>query len=204
MALLRDAEAGYRAAAREVLDFARPRRWPFGSNEAAPADRDFLLDLMDEHTESLVQASLGRVLAELNPSQARVEEAVRAVGPALGGRSPGTRRDPFAKLREEVYGRYRAFMRGYLRGGRVDDFFTRVLPRVELTEAAIRDALGRTGVDLEVELTAPLEAFATRFFDDADARLRSRADEVRLRRFDLEERVFAPLEAFAAALTEAA
>jgi tetratricopeptide (TPR) repeat protein len=203
MALMRDAEAGYRAAAREVLDFARPRRWPFGSNAASPADRDFLLDLMDEHTESLVQASLGRVLAELQPTQARVEEAARAVGPALGGRSPGTRRDPFAKLREEVYGRYRAFMRGYLRGGRVDDFFTRVLPRVELTEAAIREALGRTGVDLEVELTAPLEAFAARFFDDADTRLSALADELRLRRFDLEERVFGPLETFAAALPEA-
>jgi tetratricopeptide (TPR) repeat protein len=203
MALMRDAEAGYRAAAHEVLDFARPRRWPFGSNEAAPADRDFLLELMDEHAESLLQASLGRVLAELGPGQARVEEAARAITPALGGRPPGTRRDPFAKLREEVYGRYRAFVRGYLRGGRVDDFFTRVLPRVELSEAAIRDALSRTGVDLETELTAPLEAFATRFFDDADARLRALADEVRLRRFDLEERVFAPLEAFAAALPEA-
>jgi tetratricopeptide (TPR) repeat protein/GTP-binding protein EngB required for normal cell division len=204
MALARDNDAGYRAAAREVLDFARPRRWPFGSNEAAPADRDFLLDLMDEHTESLVQASLARVLAELTPSQARVEEAVRGVTPALGGRASGTRRDPFAKLREEVYGRYRAFMRGYLRGGRVEDFFTRVLPRLELSETAIREALGRTGVDLETELTAPLEAFANRFFDDAEARLRALADEVRLRRFDLEERVFAPLEAFAAALAEAA
>jgi tetratricopeptide (TPR) repeat protein/GTP-binding protein EngB required for normal cell division len=203
IALMRDNEAGYRAAAREVLDFVRPRRWPFGSNEAAPADRDFLLDLMDEHTEALLQASLARVLAELAPSQSRVEEAGRAVAPAFGGRAPGTRRDPFAKLREEVYGRYRAFMRGYLRGGRVEDFFTRVLPRLELTESAIREALGRTGVDLEAELTTPLEAFATRFFDEADARLRALADEVRLRRFDLEERVFAPLEAFAAALGEA-
>jgi tetratricopeptide (TPR) repeat protein len=203
LALMRDAEAGYRAAAHEVLDFARPRRWPFGSNEATPADRDFLLDLMDEHTEALVLASLGRVLAELEPTQARVEEALRAVSPTLGGRAAGTRRDPYAKLREEVYGRYRAFMRGYLRGGRVDDFFTRVLPRIDLTEAAIREALSRTGVDLEAELTVPLEAFAARFFDEAGARLSSLADEARLRRFDLEERVFGPLEAFAAALTEA-
>ncbi|HEX4457509.1 MAG TPA: tetratricopeptide repeat protein, partial [Polyangia bacterium] len=32
------ADAVYAACAREVLDFVRPRRWPFGSNEAAPAD----------------------------------------------------------------------------------------------------------------------------------------------------------------------
>lgn len=43
-----DANAVYNACAAEVLEFVRPRRWVFGSNEATPADRDFLIGVLEE------------------------------------------------------------------------------------------------------------------------------------------------------------
>src|SRR5262249_47575967 len=49
------------AGAREVLDFVRPRRWAFGSNQAAPADRDFLLGLVEAELGALGERSRGRV-----------------------------------------------------------------------------------------------------------------------------------------------
>src|SRR6185503_16109247 len=58
------ADAVYGACAREVLDFVRPRRWPFGSNEAAPADRDFLIQLLDERLGALLDGGRARTEAE--------------------------------------------------------------------------------------------------------------------------------------------
>ena len=40
-------------------------------------------------------------------------------------------------LESEVYGRSRSYLRGYLAGGSIDDFFDRELPRIELTEDSI-------------------------------------------------------------------
>jgi hypothetical protein len=58
--LSQSADEVYTMCAREVLDFARPRRWVFGSNQAAPADRDFLLGLLDERLGALLDASRAR------------------------------------------------------------------------------------------------------------------------------------------------
>jgi Tfp pilus assembly protein PilF/GTP-binding protein EngB required for normal cell division len=206
-ALRADLEQGYVVAAREVLDFARPRRWPFGSNAAAPADRDFLVELLDERMELLTRASEARVRAVFEPILLRIEEGLATV-PALLRDPPdaalGGRGAPLAAVRDEIYARYLAFGRGYLRGGRVDDFFTRQLPRLELGEAAIYQALLRDAVDLEAELGRPLEAFVTRLFDAWRARLIAVGAAVACARVDVEERVFAPLDAFEAALAEAA
>ena len=71
-----------------------------------------------------------------------------------------------ALLDEQVYGRYRAFARGFLRGGRVDGFFTRVLPKLELSEREIRRALERevpwSDDNAEAELRTPLAAWGER------------------------------------------
>jgi hypothetical protein len=112
--------------------------------------------------------------------------------------------DVLRLLDEQVYGQYLAFARGYLRGGKVDDFFTRLLPRVELTEAAICRALERdapTSIDiLEAELLTPLRAFTARRFAGLLSDRRRALDDEDLRRFDLEERVIEPLDALLEAL----
>src|SRR5262249_31799396 len=121
-----EADAVYAACAREVLDFVRPRRWAFGSNEASPADRDFLIQLLDERLGALLEAARGRAAAEAERAIAVVREV-----------DPEARFDAeLSLLGEQVFGRFRAFARGWLRGGRVEDFFVRVLPKLELTEAA--------------------------------------------------------------------
>ncbi|HRI54354.1 MAG TPA: dynamin family protein, partial [Pseudomonadota bacterium] len=189
--LIADADSSHKLAAREILDFVRPRRWPFGEHQAAPADRDFLLVLLDDKLAALTAASRARVVA--------------ALAIAGGDGEAGTDSDLLRLLDEQVYGRYRAFSRGYLRGGKVDDFFVRILPRLELTEAAIGRALERdapTAVDiLEAELLTPLRSFGEMRFKLRAAVLQKRLEQEELRRLDVDERVLFPLEALRDALS---
>ncbi|HEX6837966.1 MAG TPA: tetratricopeptide repeat protein [Polyangia bacterium] len=191
------ADAVYAACAREVLDFVRPRRWPFGSNEAAPADRDFLIQLLDERLGALLDASRARAELEADTAIA----VVRAVdGDAESARFDAER----SLLAEQVFGRFRAFARGYLRGGRVDDFFTRVLPKLELSEAQIQRALERDAPwsdDVaEAELRAPLRRWAERFYGGLLSRLQRLRTAVELDRLEIEERLIAPVEQLSIAL----
>jgi tetratricopeptide (TPR) repeat protein/GTPase Era involved in 16S rRNA processing len=184
--LIADAETAHLAAARETLDFVRPKRWPFAEHQAAPADRDFLLALLDEKLGQLAQASRTRVSEQL--------------GIASGD-------DDFSRLlSEQVYSCYRAFARGFLRGGKVDDFFVRVLPKLELSEAAIGRALERdspTAVEiLEAELLSPLRAFGETLFRKRTASLRKKLDDEELRRLDIEERLIFPLDALRDAVAQ--
>lgn len=183
--LIADADEGHQVAARETLDFVRPRRWPFGANEAEPADRDFLIALLEEKLQVLVSRSRARVIAALG----------------LAGDEDA---DLLRLLDEQVYGRYQAFSRGYLRGGKVEDFFLRVLPKLELTEAAIGRALERdapTAIDiLEAELLSPLRAFGEQRYARLLSRLTRKLAQAELRRLDLDERVLFPLTALREAL----
>ncbi len=192
------ADAVYAACAREVLDFVRPRRWPFGSNEAAPADRDFLIQLLDER--------LGALLADARVrAEAEAERAIALVRPLVVQAGGEARFDAeLSLLGEQVFGRFRAFARGWLRGGRVDDFFTRILPKLDLSEAAIRRALERDAPwsdDVaETELRAPLRAWAERFYGSLLARLTRLRVAVEIDRLEIEERVMAPVEQLTNAL----
>jgi tetratricopeptide (TPR) repeat protein/GTPase SAR1 family protein len=183
--LIADADEGHQVAARETLDFVRPRRWPFGANEAEPADRDFLIALLEEKLQVLVSRSRARVVAALGLQGDEDADLVRL-------------------LDEQVYGRYLAFSRGYLRGGKVEDFFLRVLPKLELTEAAIGRALERdapTAIDiLEAELLSPLRAFGEQRYARLLSRLTRKLAQAELRRLDLDERVLFPLTALREAL----
>jgi small GTP-binding protein len=183
----------YSACAREVLDFVQPRRWPFGSNQAAPADRDFLLNLLDERFWQILVTSRERVTAQVT----RALDAARAVEEI----------DVEIELDEQVYARYRAFARGFLRGGRVDKFFTDVLPKLELTEREIRRALERDAPwsdDIaEVELRAPLRAWGERFFAALLQKLERARATAEVERLDIEERVIAPVERLRAVIQEA-
>ena len=107
------ADAVYAACAREVLDFVRPRRWPFGSNEAAPADCDFLIQLLDERLGALLDA--GRARAELEAERAialvrAVDDGAdwralrrRALASVVAARRAGVR--PLPRLRPRLSAR---------------------------------------------------------------------------------------------------
>jgi tetratricopeptide (TPR) repeat protein len=157
------AETAYRAAAREVLEFARPRTWVFGSNEADPADRDFLLDVLEHAIDEIAAGSRARAEAELGAPLERVYEPLRA------------------------------YARGFLRGGRVDAFFTRALPKMELAENTIFRALMTDAPDLEEWLVQPLlHAAAAHFAAERAALARAeRAD--RAAALEAEHRLAKPL-----------
>src|SRR5262249_49036453 len=123
----------------------------FGSNEAEPADRDFLLDVLEHAIDEIATGSRTRALEHI------------ADAPRLDG---------------TVYGPLRAYARGFLRGGRVDAFFTRTLPKMELDENAIFRALMAAAPDLEEWLALPLaRAAAGNFASQRDAIARAeRAD----------------------------
>jgi small GTP-binding protein len=178
----------YTACAREVLDFVRPRRWPFGSNQAAPADRDFLINLLDERLSQILVASRERVTAQVT----------RALDAATAVEDVTVEDTSFFGLDEQAYARYRAFARGFLRGGRVDKFFTDVLPKLELSEREIRRALERDAPwsdDIaEAELRAPLRAWGERWFAALIHKLERARANAELERLDVEERVLAPVE----------
>jgi len=169
------AETAVHQAAREVQEFVRPRTWMFGQNEAQPADRDFLIEVLEDAADAIAAGSRERALAALGP----------AAAPRLDG---------------QVYGPLRAFARGYLRGGRVDAFFTRTLPRMALDEVAIFRALMAEMPDLDEWLLQPLRRAATAHHASL-RRATVRADRAdRAAALEREHRLSRPLEMLARAL----
>jgi small GTP-binding protein len=167
----------YRDAAREVLELVRPRRTPFGANQAQAADRDYLVRLLE------------RALAEIvEPTRQRVEAELRRAAPAAAGAT------------ELVLERFRAYLRGYLHGGHVDDFFARALPRLELDEDSVYHALVRDAPDLERELVEPLAARVQERLAALAAELDARAGAADDERHEAEAGLRAALAAFEAQL----
>jgi len=149
-----------RRAAREVLDLVRPRRLPFTTNSATPADRDYLIALLDDGFAAALDASSGRVIADLSRDAAQAAAAAGEVGVRLGADVRGdlarVGEDRIEIVAAEVFARARAFLRGYLVGGYVESFFRNDLPRLELAEDPTYHALIRSAPDLEREVALPL------------------------------------------------
>ncbi|MCK5797120.1 MAG: dynamin family protein, partial [Deltaproteobacteria bacterium] len=151
----------FRRGAEEVLDFVRPRRWRLGSHQVDPADRDFLLELLTDGLRQLADDSRDRVLAILAERGAQV----------LGGLSRDDERgasaslvervlaDQRALLAQQVYERFFAFARGFLSGGRIDDFVSRRLPDLDLDLDAIFSELSAHTPTFASELIDPLRAW---------------------------------------------
>ena len=171
-------EQAFRQAAAEVLEFVRPRRWPFGERRAESADEEFLFDLLEDAIAHAAEAA-----------RARLESA------AAGG--------PPVAIAAQVE-RFRAYGRGVLAGGLVARFLHEELPaaggRVELQ--ALQRALAGRVPDVDAELIVPLAAE----IEAAHLRARAALDEEELRaamrRLLREERAGKPLEALAAAIRE--
>ena len=200
--LLEAADEALLVCAREVLDFVRPRRGLFGGNEATPADRDFLLTLLEERLALALSASRDRIVVELARSLTLV--AGLAGGPAQASQHPLA-----SELDARVFDRYRAFFRGWLRGGAVAQFFAKELPRLELTEQGVRRALERAvpfdDDTLEEELRQPLRGYCASLFAELASAIEQRRAAVLLARFELEARLLSPLRALTRlAATEAA
>jgi tetratricopeptide (TPR) repeat protein/GTPase SAR1 family protein len=177
-------EAGallYRSAAREVLELVVPRRMPFGSHKASRADRDYLVDLLDSGYAALLDDSRRRVGAELHAAGA----AALGTTPALADLDRALA-DSIQILDAEVYARAMAYLRGFLEGGTVDNFFRRDLPRLALEEDTVYHALVRDSPDLDATIAVPLATAGCAALDRLTAGLLHAAELADVRAFDLE------------------
>jgi tetratricopeptide (TPR) repeat protein/GTPase Era involved in 16S rRNA processing len=194
----------YRKAAREVLDLVQPRRLPFQSQTASPADRDYLVALLDAGYEAALDAGRRRVTAALTTATAGAYAAAAALTPALG---PEVASDVARVVADRtqlvlarVFDRARAYLRGYLVGGFVERFFTQDLPRIELAEDAVFHALLRNGPDLDREIATPLARAGTEAISDLARRLVHWAGVADVTAFDLDTGVARALDTVAAHL----
>jgi GTP-binding protein EngB required for normal cell division/Tfp pilus assembly protein PilF len=191
----------YRQGAAEVLDFVRPRRWVFGEHRATPADRDFLMELLLSGLTKMGEASAARVVEHFSGFTRQLREPLDLAFQPEALSQLQTWLDPLDQLvgervtllHQQVYARHHAFTRGFLRGGRVDGFFERTLPRLELAEDAIHDALVADSVDLEEELLLPLSDWQRETMEQLSQRLALLRNEVDLFRLEQDRRVLVPV-----------
>jgi hypothetical protein len=147
----------YRAAAREVLELVRPRKIPFGSHSATGPDRDFLLGFLDRELAAAIDPTHRRAAEELRRSAHDATACAAASREVVSDVDLAREADDaLALVDARVFARASAFLRGYLRGGRVDEFFARVLPKLSLDEDNVYHSLVRDAPDLDAELMAPL------------------------------------------------
>jgi tetratricopeptide (TPR) repeat protein/GTP-binding protein EngB required for normal cell division len=198
------AQTLYRRAAREVLDLVRPRRLPFGQHSATAADRDYLIALLDAGFEAELVASRRRVAAALAAAAATAQDAAAALAPGLGADVASDlariAADRQSLVMAQVFDRARAYLRGFLEGGYVENFFRADLPRLELSEDAAYHALVRSAPDLDREIGAPLARAGGDALDALARRLDHWAGVADVLAFDLEVGAGRALDAIAAAL----
>ncbi|HVK76945.1 MAG TPA: dynamin family protein [Kofleriaceae bacterium] len=174
----------YQRAALEVIDLVRPRQLPFGSHSATPADRDYLVALLDDGYEALLRAAEAEVAA--------------AVAPHLVD-APDRRAATIAEVVAPL-ARARAYVSGYLAGGTVDAFFRNDLPKLSLEPEVVRHALFRAAPDLERLVAEPLARAGTAALGRAAAALGLDARRADVACFDLEVGLGRALDELAARL----
>jgi Tfp pilus assembly protein PilF/GTPase Era involved in 16S rRNA processing len=180
----------YRRAAREVLELVQPRRLPFQSNSATPADRDYLIALLDAGYDAALEAGRRRIGAEVARQAASARTAAAALAVVLGAEVTSdvdrVIADRIRLVTAQVYDRARAFLRGYLSGGFVEAFFRADLARIELAEDAVFHALLRGAPDLAREVAAPLGAAVAEALAAVAGRVRHWAGVADVLAYDLE------------------
>ena len=107
-------------------------------------------------THARAQAVLARVEAEAVAAARQAEDLLGPVAQEVSRQAAAG----VALVEAAVFDRVRAYLRGYLHGGRIDEFFNRQLAKLELTEDSVYHSLFRDAPDLEAELLAPLATHA--------------------------------------------
>jgi hypothetical protein len=179
----------YRRAAREVLELVRPRELPFGSHKATPADRDYLLALLDTGFEAAMERVRRAVVATLRRHAGDAVTAVSQVAVLSDKQAASdvarTAEDAIRLVEAQVFDRTRAYVRGYLHGGYVVGFFQRDLPKLELDEDTVYHALVRDSPDLDAEMAPPLAAAGAGALESLARRLQHWADVADVMAYDI-------------------
>jgi tetratricopeptide (TPR) repeat protein/GTP-binding protein EngB required for normal cell division len=199
VALSSAVEELHRRAAREVLELVRPRELPFGSHSATPADRDYLLSLLDTGYEAALERARRQVSAVLRQHKSDAITAIARAADLLGPQAVGdmtrTAEDALRLVEAQVFDRTRAYLRGYLRGGYVSSFFRRDLPKLELDEDSVYQALVRDSPNLDAEIALRLASAGTAAIEAMARRLEHWAGVAGVMAYDIEAGVGRALEA---------
>ena len=194
----------FRRAAREVLELVQPRRIPFGGHTATPADRDYLIALLDDGFANALSAGRARVASELANTWSIATTAAEPLAAVIGSEVHGdisrVASDAAQLALSQVFDRARAYLRGYLAGGYVEAFFRVDLPKLELTEDAVYHALIRGAPDLDSELATPLARAGETAIGAVSARLQHWAGVADVTAYDLEISLIQLLDQMSAAL----
>jgi hypothetical protein len=145
----------YRRAAREVLDLVRPRRLPFATNTATVADRDYLVSLLEAGYTTVLDQSRRTMTATLHRALEPTLSQAASIGLLLDDDISGDLNRVARRQQDSVaqeLDRALAYLRGFLRGGFVENFFRNDLPRVDLNEDAVFHALFRSAPDTDALL----------------------------------------------------
>ena len=194
----------FRRAAREVLELVQPRRIPFGGHTATPADRDYLIALLDDGFANALSAGRMRVAAQFattwNIATTAAEPLVAVVGSEVHSDIARVAADAAQLALSQVFDRARAYLRGYLAGGYVEAFFRLDLPKLDLSEDAVYHALIRGAPDLDGELATPLARAGEAAISSVAARLQHWAGVADVTAYDLEISLIQLLDQMSAAL----
>jgi GTPase Era involved in 16S rRNA processing len=194
----------YRQASREVVELVLPRRLPFGSNKATRADRDYLISLLETGLEQALGHSRRRIGDSLGQALARCRAPVNAAGALLGGRPEAELSrafsDAVALLDAQVYASALAYLRGYLRGGYVEQFFRGALPKLDIAVDAVFHALYRDAPDVDALIAGPLASCGERALDAVALRLAALSGALSVHELDFELGALAPAELIDGAL----
>ncbi|MBI4510384.1 MAG: dynamin family protein [Deltaproteobacteria bacterium] len=193
--------AAYRHAAVEVLELVRPRHIPFGSHRATSMDRDYLLGLLERELTSSLGSTRRRIGQELAHAEGHARRAAQETAGAPASAQVAVRASEAKALIEaRVVDRFCAYVRGYLRGGRLDDFFARTLPRLDLSCDSVHHALFKDAPDLD-ELLAPLAAHLEEALCSLTQPLVEHAEKMDLTRHEAEEILIYGIESLQAGLS---
>lgn len=189
----------YRRAAREVLELVRPRDLPiFDSHSATPADRDYLLSMLESGYEAALEHSRRQVVASLQRHVAPSIQVASRFASVVGEQSVSdvarTGKDAVRLVEAQVYERTRAFLRGYLAGGFVGKFFEVRLPKMSLDEDSVFQALFHDAPDLDTEIALPLARAGTLALQTLSQRLVHWSGVAEVLAYDLESGLLRALD----------
>ena len=189
----RDLDAGFLAAADEVLAFVRPRRHSFATHGAHREDRVFLADVLERQLHTAVQNCERRLMATLRGH--------------LGSDGEDHEVPWEASLRQAILAPLAIFwgyQRGLLAGGALRRFFDDVLPHAELEREPLAAALARSRADIDAELRPALTGAVEELHGELLAHLQARIEAIQRASDRLSGGVFGPLRALRAVLAEIA
>lgn len=166
-------------AAREILEFVRPRRHLLDSHRFGPEDRQYLIELIEERMTAAMERLKDALAQQAVSAIGELWTELQATEAALLSFAPDGSREgkEFGRM---VGWALLAFYRGLVRGGRADRFFDEELPRIELSEETLSRRIASWWEGSEKLVREEIQQGAEELVRRLDALLMSEAGRLRI------------------------